>query len=109
MARISRVRHLFVRIVSATDELLYVVGNQAHAIDLLFSEQSHRSLSTARVPCTPIARYPVVARWRADVDYVAAGIFCFQVSSLLFFMSFHTSRLAPESLHVYTCTYSHSV
>ncbi len=30
------------------------------------------------MPCTPIARYPVVARWRADVDYVAAGIFCFQ-------------------------------
>lgn len=23
-------------------------------------------------------RYPVVARWRADVDYVAAGIYCFQ-------------------------------
>jgi alanyl-tRNA synthetase len=37
-----------------------------------------KSLSSARVPCTPIARYPVVARWRADVDYVAAGIFCFQ-------------------------------
>jgi len=37
-----------------------------------------KSLSSARVPCTPIARYPVVARWRADVDFVAAGIFCFQ-------------------------------
>jgi len=37
-----------------------------------------KSLSNARVPCTPIDRYPVVARWRADVDYVAAGIFCFQ-------------------------------
>jgi alanyl-tRNA synthetase len=37
-----------------------------------------RSLSSARVPCTPIARYPVVARWRADVEFVAAGIFCFQ-------------------------------
>jgi len=37
-----------------------------------------KSLSSTRVPCTPIDRYPVVARWRADVDYVAAGIFCFQ-------------------------------
>ena len=37
------------------------------------------SLTSARIPCTSIARYPVVARWRADVDYVAAGIFCFQV------------------------------
>lgn len=37
-----------------------------------------RSLTTAAVPCTAIKRYPVVARWRADVDYVAAGIFCFQ-------------------------------
>eukprot|EP00455_Lapot_gusevi_P012317 TRINITY_DN157_c0_g1_i2.p1 TRINITY_DN157_c0_g1~~TRINITY_DN157_c0_g1_i2.p1 ORF type:complete len:1016 (+),score=442.80 TRINITY_DN157_c0_g1_i2:57-3050(+) len=37
-----------------------------------------KSLSTARIPCTPVKRYPVVARWRADVDYVAAGIFCFQ-------------------------------
>ena len=39
-----------------------------------------RSLSSARIPCTAIPRYPVVARWRADVDYVAAGIFCFQAS-----------------------------
>jgi len=30
------------------------------------------------VPCASIKRYPVVARWRNDVDYVAAGIFCFQ-------------------------------
>jgi hypothetical protein len=37
-----------------------------------------RSLTSARIPCTSIERYPVVARWRADVDYVAAGIFCFQ-------------------------------
>jgi len=28
-------------------------------------------------PCTEIGRYPVVARWRNDVDFVAAGIFCF--------------------------------
>lgn len=37
-----------------------------------------RSFTKARVPCHSIKRYPVVARWRNDVDYVAAGIFCFQ-------------------------------
>lgn len=37
-----------------------------------------RSLTSARIPCTAIKRYPVVARWRRDVDYVAAGIYCFQ-------------------------------
>lgn len=37
-----------------------------------------KSFSNARIPCTPIDRYPVVARWRADVEYVAAGIYCFQ-------------------------------
>jgi alanyl-tRNA synthetase len=36
------------------------------------------SFTTARIPCTSIKRYPVVARWRNDVDYVAAGIYCFQ-------------------------------
>lgn len=36
------------------------------------------SFTTARIPCTSIERYPVVARWRNDVDFVAAGIFCFQ-------------------------------
>ncbi len=28
--------------------------------------------------CTSIPRYPVVARWRNDVDFTAAGIYCFQ-------------------------------
>lgn len=28
--------------------------------------------------CKPIKRYPVVARWRNDVDFTAAGIYCFQ-------------------------------
>lgn len=37
-----------------------------------------RSLTSTRIPCTSIQRYPVVARWRNDVDYVAAGIYCFQ-------------------------------
>jgi len=49
-----------------------------------------RSLTTARVPCTAIPRYPVVARWRADVDYVAAGIFCFQPYCV-------TGELAPPA------------
>lgn len=37
-----------------------------------------RSFTSSRIPSTPIRRYPVVARWRSDVDFVAAGIFCFQ-------------------------------
>lgn len=37
-----------------------------------------RSLTSTRIPCKSIERYPVIARWRNDVDYVAAGIFCFQ-------------------------------
>lgn len=37
-----------------------------------------RSFTTARVPCTAIERYPVVARWRNDVEFTAAGIYCFQ-------------------------------
>ena len=32
-----------------------------------------KSFTSARVPCKSIERYPVVARWRNDVDYVAAG------------------------------------
>jgi alanyl-tRNA synthetase len=35
-------------------------------------------LTTTENPCTAIDRYPVVARWRNDVEYVAAGIYCFQ-------------------------------
>ena len=37
-----------------------------------------KSFTTARIPCTKIGSYPTVARWRNDVDYVAAGIYCFQ-------------------------------
>jgi alanyl-tRNA synthetase len=37
-----------------------------------------KSFTSARVPCNSIKRDPVVARWRNDVDFVAAGIFCFQ-------------------------------
>ena len=36
-----------------------------------------KSFTNARIPCTAIERYPIVARWRNDVDFVAAGIFCF--------------------------------
>lgn len=41
-------------------------------------ESFKKSLTSARIPCTAIERYPVVARWRNDVEYVAAGIYCFQ-------------------------------
>ena len=37
-----------------------------------------KSFTNARIPCTKINMYPTVARWRNDVDYVAAGIYCFQ-------------------------------
>lgn len=37
-----------------------------------------KSLTNARIPCTSIPRYPIVARWRNDVDFTAAGIYCFQ-------------------------------
>jgi len=37
-----------------------------------------KSMNTNRIPSKTIDRYPVVARWRNDVDYVAAGIYCFQ-------------------------------
>ncbi len=36
------------------------------------------SFTKERIPCTSIARYPVVARWRNDVEFTNAGIFCFQ-------------------------------
>jgi alanyl-tRNA synthetase len=37
-----------------------------------------RALTSTDPACTPIKRYPVVARWRDDVDFVQAGIYCFQ-------------------------------
>lgn len=36
------------------------------------------SFGAAEVPCTAVDRYPVVARWRNDVDFTAAGIYCYQ-------------------------------
>lgn len=36
------------------------------------------AFTSCRIPCTKVDRYPTVARWRNDVDYVAAGIYCFQ-------------------------------
>ena len=44
----------------------------------MFIPGFEQSLTSTRIPCTSIERYPIVARWRNDVDYVAAGIFCFQ-------------------------------
>eukprot|EP00792_Barthelona_sp_PAP020_P008556 TRINITY_DN3227_c4_g1_i1.p1 TRINITY_DN3227_c4_g1~~TRINITY_DN3227_c4_g1_i1.p1 ORF type:complete len:1010 (-),score=343.58 TRINITY_DN3227_c4_g1_i1:34-3027(-) len=37
-----------------------------------------QAMETFEHKSTAIDRYPVVARWRKDVDYVAAGIYCFQ-------------------------------
>jgi len=31
-------------------------------------------MQTSRIKVTPIEKYPTVARWRADVDFTAAGI-----------------------------------
>ena len=54
-------------------------GKDGHKITFAEAWQGFsQSLSNARVPCTPIDRYPIVARWRNDVDFVAAGIYCFQ-------------------------------
>jgi alanyl-tRNA synthetase len=36
------------------------------------------SMTSNKVPIKAIDRYPIVARWRNDVDFVAAGIFCYQ-------------------------------
>ena len=36
------------------------------------------AFTSARIPCKKIDRYPVIARWRNDVDFVQAGIYCFQ-------------------------------
>lgn len=55
------------------------VGREGKKISYVDAwEGFKKSLTTARIPCTAIDRYPVVARWRNDVDYCAAGIFCFQ-------------------------------
>ncbi len=40
-------------------------------------EGFERSLTSARIPCKTVKRYPVVARWRNDVEFTAAGIYCF--------------------------------
>lgn len=54
------------------------VGNKEKLTYANAWKSFEKSLTSARVPCKAIDRYPVVARWRNDVDYVAAGIFCFQ-------------------------------
>jgi alanyl-tRNA synthetase len=42
-------------------------------------QEFKKSMETNQpVPYTAIKRYPVVARWRSDVEFVAAGIYCFQ-------------------------------
>jgi hypothetical protein len=51
---------------------------QNHVRKSLEGKGFERSLTSSRIPSKSIERYPVVARWRNDVDYVAAGIFCVQ-------------------------------
>ena len=48
------------------------------------------AMTTCRIPCSKVERYPTVARWRNDVDYVAAGIYCFQPHCV-------TGELAPPA------------
>ena len=48
------------------------------------------AMTSCRIPCTKVNRYPTVARWRNDVDYVAAGIYCFQPHCV-------TGELAPPA------------
>jgi alanyl-tRNA synthetase len=45
---------------------------------LIFLSFKRVFVNTKPVAHTKIQRYPVVARWRDDVEFVAAGIFCFQ-------------------------------
>ena len=41
-------------------------------------EDFKKSFTTTRIPHGVVNRYPVVARWRSDVEFVAAGIYCYQ-------------------------------
>lgn len=41
-------------------------------------KEFEKSFHTTRKPHGTVQRYPCVARWRSDVDFVAAGIYCFQ-------------------------------
>lgn len=55
------------------------IGRQGRKISYAEAYKTfERSFTNARKPCTAIPRYPIVARWRNDVEYVAAGIYCFQ-------------------------------
>ncbi|KAL0215711.1 hypothetical protein P9112_007895 [Eukaryota sp. TZLM1-RC] len=57
------------------------VGKGANGTKITYQEAwagYERIFTTNPVPCTAIDRFPVVARWRSDIDFVAAGIFCFQ-------------------------------
>ncbi|KAH7830219.1 alanyl-tRNA synthetase, incomplete, only C-terminal part [Monocercomonoides exilis] len=55
------------------------IGAQGHKITYKEAWEGFKSsFETTTPPHTAIKRYPVVARWRDDVDYVAAGIYAFQ-------------------------------
>ena len=55
------------------------LGKDGHKMTYADAWKSwEKGMVETRIPCTSIERYPVVARWRNDVEFVAAGIFCFQ-------------------------------
>lgn len=55
------------------------IGRDGSKITFTDAWNSYKdAMTSARVPCNVIDRYPVVARWRADVEFCAAGIYCFQ-------------------------------
>lgn len=55
------------------------IGRKGQKLSLTDAWNSYKdAMTSARIPCKVVDRYPVVARWRADVDFCAAGIYCFQ-------------------------------
>lgn len=55
------------------------IGREGQKISLSDAWNSYKdAMTSARIPSKVIDRYPVVARWRADVEFCAAGIYCFQ-------------------------------
>ncbi|BFU25373.1 alanine--tRNA ligase, putative [Entamoeba histolytica HM-1:IMSS-B] len=55
------------------------IGAKGHKITIDEAWKTYeKALTSTEIPATAIKRYPVVARWRNDVDFVAAGIYCFQ-------------------------------
>ena len=54
------------------------IGAKGKKVTYADAWNSYRtSFENARIPAKAIKRYPVVARWRNDVDFVAAGIYMY--------------------------------